>query len=183
MITTVVGDYPKIGANTRAPSLRTAIGRFDAGQISREELRRVEEEVTREIIAEQVEAGIDLVTDGQVRWEDGQTYFASRIGGFTINGLIRYFDTNTYYRQPVADGPLTWREPTVVEDFQFAVANSARPVKPVVTGPYTLARLSRSEHHPSLAHLVLELAEVLNQEAQELEKSGATIIQFDEPAS
>ena len=182
MITTVVGNYPKIGAGAKAPNLRTAINRFDAGHLSQEELRQIADEVTREVIADQVEAGIELVTDGQVRWDDGQTPFARCIGGFSLNGLIRYFDTNTYYRQPVADGPLTWREPITVADFQFAVANSSRPVKPVITGPYTLARLSRTEHHPDLAHMVVELAEALNREAQELEKSGATIIQFDEPA-
>ena len=182
MITTVVGNYPKIGPGTKAPNLRTAINRLDAGQITREEVRQIADEVTREVIAEQVETGIELVTDGQVRWEDGQTPFARCIDGLSLSGLIRYFDTNTYYRQPVAEGPLTWREPMTVADFQFAVANSSRPVKPVITGPYTLARLSRTDHHPDLAHMVVELAEVLNQEAQELEKSGATIIQFDEPA-
>ena len=182
MITTVVGSYPKIGVKTRAPNLRTAIGRFDRGEISGDELRGVKEEVTEEVIQEQTDAGIELITDGQVRWDDAQTYFASKISGFTLSGLLRYFDTNTYYRQPVAEGPISWREPITVEDFQFAVAHSSRPVKPVITGPYTLARLSRTEHHADLTHLALELAETLNREAQELEKSGATVIQFDEPA-
>jgi 5-methyltetrahydropteroyltriglutamate--homocysteine methyltransferase len=182
VITTVVGNYPKIGPGTKAPNLRTAISRLDRGEIAQEELHRVEGEVTKEIIEEQVRAGIDLVTDGQARWDDGQTYLASRIQGFTINGLRRYFDSNTYYRQPVAQGPLTWKEPITIRDFQFAVANSPRPVKPVLIGPYTLARLSRSEHHSSLAPMVMELAEALNQEALALARAGATIIQFDEPA-
>ncbi len=182
MITTMVGSYPKIGPNSKAPNLRAAIGRFDRGLISQDELRNVEEQVTTEIIQDQAQAGIDLVTDGQVRWDDGQTYFAGRIDGFSINGLIRYFDTNTYYRQPVAHGPLRWREPIALDDFRLAVANSPRPVKQVITGPYTLARLSRSDHHSDLTQLVTELAEVLNQEARELEANGATVIQFDEPA-
>jgi 5-methyltetrahydropteroyltriglutamate--homocysteine methyltransferase len=150
--------------------------------MTQEELESIEHAVTQEVIEEQVRAGIDLVTDGQVGWEDGQTYFARRIQGFTINGLIRYFDTNTYYRQPVAQGRLRWQGPIAVEDFRFATAHSPRPVKPVITGPYTLARLSRTEHHTSLVPMVMELAEALNQEAQELAKAGATIIQVDEPA-
>ena len=129
-----------------------------------------------------MQAGIDLVSDGQVRWDDGQTYFARGIAGFTLTGLLRYFDTNTYYRQPVATDRLAWREAITVADFQHAAACSARPVKAVITGPYTLARLSRSEVHADYRGMALELAEALNQEARELQKSGATVIQFDEPA-
>ena len=142
----------------------------------------MQDEVTEEVIGEQVEAGIDLVSDGQVRWDDGQTYFARGIEGFTVTGLLRYFDTNTYYRQPVATDRLAWREAITVSDYRHASGCSARPVKPVITGPYTLARLSRSEHHADVRGMALELAEALNQEARELERSGATVIQFDEPA-
>jgi len=122
------------------------------------------------------------VTDGQVRWEDGQTYFARGIKGFSINGLIRYFDTNTYYRQPVPEGKLQWQGPISVRDFQFAQANSPKPVKAVITGPYTLARLSKQGVYSSLPDLVMDLAGILNREAHELQKAGATFIQFDEPA-
>ena len=182
MITTVVGSYPKIGAGPKGQRLRTAISRSDRGRITAEELRQVQAEVTEEVIGEQVEAGIDLVSDGQVRWDDGQTYFARGIEGFTVTGLLRYFDTNTYYRQPVATDRLAWREAITVSDYRHASACSARPVKAVITGPYTLARLSRSEHHADIGSMALELSEALNQEARALEESGATFIQFDEPA-
>ncbi len=182
MKTTVVGNYPKIGPGTRAPNLRAAITRADQGRISREELRRIEDEVTREALEEQAQAGVDLVTDGHIRREDEQTYFASRIGGFSINGLIRYFDTNTYYRQPVAEGKLEWRGPISVADYKFAAANSARPVKVAMPGPYTLARLSRWPHYQALRDVVLDLAHVLNQEARALAEAGAPVVQFDEPA-
>ncbi|MBI4199203.1 MAG: methylcobamide--CoM methyltransferase [Chloroflexi bacterium] len=182
MLTTVVGNYPRIGPDTRAPNLRTAIHQYERRRITQEELRQVEDEVTREVIQEQVEAGIDLVTDGQVRWEDSQTYFARRIRGMELDGLSRYFDTNTYYRRPVAKGKVEWQGPISVEDFRFAQSHSPRPVKPVVTGPYTLARLSQLDSSTDLASLVLDLAAILNLEAQALEQAGATIIQFDEPA-
>ncbi|MBI4337042.1 MAG: methylcobamide--CoM methyltransferase [Chloroflexi bacterium] len=182
MITTVVGNYPKIGPGTKAPNLRAAIARYDDGKITLEELHRVEDQVTIEVLEEQARAGVDMVTDGQVRWEDSQTYLARRLGGFSINGLIRYFDTNTYYRQPVVEGLVEWREPITVRDFLFAKEHSSRPVKPVLPGPYTLARLSHDRHYHNLDALTLALAVVLNSEAKELEKAGATIIQFDEPA-
>ena len=182
MITTVVGNYPKIGPGTKAPSLRNAIGQFDQGHITLEQLRQVEDEVTIEAIQEQVDAGIDLVTDGQIRWDDGQTYLAQRIKGFTINGLIRYFDSNTYYRHPIAQSKVAWDSPITVNDYEFAVAHSSKPVKAVITGPYTLARLSQQGCYGDLRTLVLDLAQVLNQEALALQAAGAPVIQFDEPA-
>ncbi|MCS7206897.1 MAG: methylcobamide--CoM methyltransferase [Dehalococcoidia bacterium] len=182
MLTTVVGHYPKIGGRSRAPNLRTAIANYDAGKISLEELHRVEDEVTKEVLAEQAQAGIDLLTDGQIRWEDGQTYFARRIGGFSINGLVRYFDTNTYYRQPVAEKRLSWQGPISVRDYQFARQHSPKPVKPVVTGPYTLARLSLYPAYPDLETFVLHLADILNQELLTLQAENPPLIQVDEPA-
>jgi len=179
---TVVGSYPKIGSPGRAPNLRTAIHRLDAGRLSAAELQEVERQVTVDVLEQQAQAGIDLVTDGQIRWDDGQTYFARAIAGFDIAGLIRYFDTNTYYRQPEATGPLAWKGPIAVDDFRFAKAHSAKPVKAVVTGPYTLARLSKPGAAGSVKALALELAKVLHQEAMALEAAGADFIQFDEPA-
>jgi 5-methyltetrahydropteroyltriglutamate--homocysteine methyltransferase len=182
MLTTVVGNYPKIPNRPRPARLRAAIARFERREIGQDELRGLEDEVTIEVIQEQVEAGIDIVTDGQIRWEDDQTYFARRMGGFTIDGLIRYFDTNTYYRRPVVTGAVRWREPIAAEDYRFAAAHSPQPVKALVTGPYTLAALSANEHYGSFGELVLALAGELRQEVLALEKAGAPIIQVNEPA-
>src|SRR3989304_5193821 len=114
MKTTVVGSYPKIPNRPRPARLRQAIARLDRGEITPEELARVQDEVTIEVIREQIEAGLDLIADGQVRWDDDQTYVARGLEGFDIGGLVRYFDTNTYYRQPPVPGPVGWREPGLV---------------------------------------------------------------------
>ena len=182
MITTVVGNYPKLSTNPQAPNLRRAISQFDTDRITQEELGTVADEVTLEAIREQAEAGLDLVTDGQIRWDDGQTAFARGIDGFTIDGLIRYFDTNTYFRQPIPEHKLGWRGPITVKDFEFARKASSRPVKPVITGPFTLGYMSQQGCYTDQASLVLDLAHILNQEALALEEAGATVIQFDEPA-
>ncbi|MSQ40333.1 MAG: methylcobamide--CoM methyltransferase [Dehalococcoidia bacterium] len=180
MYTTAVGHYPKIGG--KAPNLRTALNRLDLERITQEEVHRIEDENTVEVLEAQARAGLDVVTDGQVRWEDGQTHFARRLKGFSIGGLTRYFNTNTYYRQPVAEGPVAWEGPIALQDYQFAVAHSSKPVKAVITGPYTLARLCVNQAYPDLNSLALALAEALNQEALALQKAGAPLIQFDEPA-
>ena len=174
MITTVVGNYPKIGPGTSAPSLRGAIGQYDQGKITLEELRRIEDEVTKEVIQEQSDAGIDVVTDGQIRWDDGQTYIAQKINGFSINGLIRYFDSNTYYRHPIAESNLEWNGPILVRDYKFAQQHSSKPVKAVVTGPYTLAKLSQRGVYSDFKTMVMDVAAALNKEALALQEAGAS---------
>lgn len=182
MIITVVGNYPKIPNNPHPQKLRRALTQFEKGEITAQQRAEVEDEVTREVINEQVEAGVELITDGQIRWEDGQTYLAKKLAGFSINGLSRYFDTNMYFRQPIVEGRVEWREPITIRDFQFAAQNSPRPVKAVLTGPYTLARLSKNQHYPEFSALVLDLAKALNQEARALQAAGAKHLQFDEPS-
>ncbi len=182
MIATVVSSYPKIPNRPSPARLRNAINRFDRGAITEEEIRRIEDEVTEEALQEQAEAGLDLVTDGQIRWEDEQTYLARQLSGISLNGLIRWFDTNMYYRQPVVEGAIAWQKPITVDDYRFAVEHSEKPVKAVLTGPYTLARLSVDQHYGSVGALAKAFAGALNQEAKALQEAGATLIQFNEPA-
>lgn len=182
MITTVVGNYPKIPDLPAPGKWRSAVEKLQKGQIDEAALRQVEDEVTLEAIRDQTEAGVDLITDGQIRWEDAQTHFARRLRGFSINGLQRYFDTNLYFREPVAEGAIAWIEPISVSEFTFARAHSSKPVKPVVTGPFTMAKLSRNAHYPDFKEFVLSLARALNAELRALEAAGADVIQVDEPA-
>ena len=182
MIATVVGSYPKIPNKPRPARLRNAINKLDRGAITPEELAQVADEVTIEVLQEQADAGLDLVTDGQIRWDDEQTYLAGALEGVSISGLIRWFDTNMYYRQPAIETAIAWREPITVRDFSFAVEHSAKPVKAVLTGPYTLARLSVDRHYNSVDALALAFAEALNQEAKALQDAGASLIQINEPA-
>ncbi|HXX40320.1 MAG TPA: methylcobamide--CoM methyltransferase [bacterium] len=181
METTVVGSYPKIPDPPAPGRWRSSVEKHQRGEISAADLRHIEDEVTEEVLREQADAGIDVVTDGQIRWEDGLTYFARGLTGFTIAGLQRYFDTNVYYRQPVATGEVAWRAPITVADYAFAAAKSTRSVKPVVTGPLTLAVMSRDEHYRSLDRFVMALAAALNHEVRALAAAGAALIQVDEP--
>ena len=182
MYTTVIGNYPKIGPKTRASSLRKAITKYQLSEITESELRQCENEVTSEIIREQEDIGLDILTDGHIRWDDPQTFFASKIHGFQINGLIRYFDTNTYYRQPVAIDKLEWINSISVNDYQFAECCSDLPIKVVITGPFTLAKLCQSRYYKNVDSMAKDLAIILNKEAIALAEAGVPIIQFDEPA-
>ena len=179
MQATVVGSYPRVSDSPEGQRLRRAIARWERQEISREGLRAVQVDVLREVVREQAAAGLDLVTDGQVTWYDPLSHFAAKLDGFEVGALERYFDTNTYYRQPKAVGPVRWRVPMTVDDFKAAAAAARAPVKAVLTGPYTLAALSASG--PS-DDLVMALAEALGREVEALAAAGATDIQIDEPA-
>src|SRR5207249_2893834 len=87
-----------------------------------------------------------------------------------------------YYRQPLATGAVEWREPVLVADYRFAREHSEKPVKAVVTGPYTIATLSHTRHHASHRDFVLETAAALNQELKALAVEQPPWIQVDEPA-
>ncbi|MDO8615778.1 MAG: uroporphyrinogen decarboxylase family protein [Dehalococcoidia bacterium] len=181
MQTTVVGNYPKIPNRPRPARLRQALNRRDRGEITNEELAGVEDEVTIEVINEQAQAGVDIVSDGQVRWDDDQTYVMRRLQGVEIGGLQRYLDTNTYYRQPEITGAVRWLEPVLVRHWQFAQEHSPQPVKAIVPGPYTLAALSLDKHYGSREKLSLALAEQLRFEIDTLVAAGCRHIQVNDP--
>lgn len=179
---TVVGSYPKPPHEGEPFRLRKTVQAMDHGEASLVDVHAAQDDLIKEIIAEQIDAGVELVTDGQVRWDDGQTRFADGLEGFVTSGLIRYFDNNTYFRQPVVKDRVRRVGHIVLDEFLFATQHSSRPVKPVLTGPYTLAALSIDEHYGDAGALVRDLAEALNAEARDLAEAGAEAIAFDEPA-
>ena len=180
--TTIAGAFPKIGDSTEEQKLRRTLHQFDKSEITDEQLEQVKNEVTEEVIRYQIEAGIDIITDGLVRWSDALTYLAGKISGFRIGGLNRYFDTNTFYRQPIVESRLDFVRPMLVEDYQFAQAKSPKPVKTIITGPYTLAKLSRNNFYREFKQLAFDLAHILHKEILALEEAGCKYIQIDEPA-
>ena len=180
--TTVVGSYPKPPDEGRPFVVRKTLHALERNEANEQDLKRAQEDLVKEVIAEQEAAGIDIVTDGQVRWDDILTPFARNMAGFAIGGLLRWFDNNVYYRRPICKGPVEWRGPSSMGHFQFAQSIATKPVKAVIPGPVTFARLSVDDHYKNHEDFVLALARVLAQEAFELQAAGARYIQIDEPA-
>lgn len=179
---TVVGSYPKPPNEGSAFVVRKTLHGLEKGDTTLEDLKKARDDLVREMIREQEAAGIDIVTDGQARWDDILTPFARNMAGFEVGGLLRWFDNNVYYRRPVCVGPVEWRGPSSVDAFKFAKSVTDRTVKAVIPGPVTFARLSLDEHYSDHETFVLAIADVLAQEVAELEAAGATVIQIDEPA-
>jgi 5-methyltetrahydropteroyltriglutamate--homocysteine methyltransferase len=179
-----VGSYPKAPHEGRPFRLGRAIEAFRNGEIDEDQLCRVQDDLVEEVVAEQVRAGLGLVTDGQVRWTDLQEPFARQLAGFSTaaDDPAPWFDTGVDYRRPHVVGTVGWGGPVTIDGWRFASSIAGAPVKQVICGPYSLVKLSRNEHYTSERDLVLDVARVLNQEAFELEAAGCTYIQFDEPA-
>ncbi len=194
LFTAMSGSYPRIGDRPEEQGLRRAIAAVDKGEKKEADLRAAEDEAARLAIGDQLAAGIDVVSDGQVRWYDAVSHLARPLEGVEIAGLLRFFDTNTYYRQPVVKGEVRWRRPLLEAELAFAKAEAkGKPVKMVITGPYTLARLARDERSDgaggaggggggALERLVRDFAEALAPEVEDLAAGGAASIQIDEPA-
>jgi len=181
VVVTVVDHYPKISEQDQR--LRRAIAAWEDGKLSDEEVERVYDEVTQGVIREQIEAGVELLTDGQIRWDDALSYPARKLDGTQRGGLLRWFDNNFYFRQPIIMGKLKRKEPLVVTDWQKAQQWAGNiPVKPVLTGPYTFAKFCLNEHYARFDDLLFDVAAIWNEEAKDLAAVGANLIQLSEPA-
>ncbi|MGH9448269.1 MAG: hypothetical protein ACRD3O_21495 [Terriglobia bacterium] len=176
-------SYPRIGGSPDEQMLRRTIAQRDRGEKTDADVRAAEDRLVSLALQDQHEAGIDVPTDGLIRWNDPVSHLAGKLKGTRINGLLRYFDTNFYFRQPVVCGKIERPHPLVVNEFEWAAQRSARPVKPVLTGPYTLTRLSLGHGDPGNSDaLLMSYAEALASEVRDLAAAGARLIQVDEPA-
>jgi 5-methyltetrahydropteroyltriglutamate--homocysteine methyltransferase len=192
------GSYPRIGDSIELQTLRRTIAAVDRSERTAGDLVDAENEMTRRAISDQVNAGLDLLTDGQIRWYDPISHLAGKLQGAKIKGLLRFFDTNSYFRQPVLTAKPARTGPLIVEEFAFArnaLGHLPTPadkagklsIKPVLTGPYTLAKFSLVEHSAngvsgSVEARAIAYAEALAAEITALVEAGADFIQVDEPA-
>ena len=114
-------------------------------------------------------------------------YFAGELGdslldGMRLGGLVRSYG-NRYYHKPIIVDKLRWPGPMTVDMWRFAQGLTEKPVKGMLTGPYTMVDWSFDEHYPSRREAVLDMALVIRREAEELVKAGARYVQVDEPAA
>ncbi len=172
---TAVGSYPKPDFVARA---RTDFAR---GKITAAELQQLEEKATAFWIEKQEELGVDVLVDGEQYRGDMVAYFAENLPGFQTGGLVRSYG-NRYYRKPVITGEVKWERPITVEWWKFAQGLTKKPVKGMLTGPYTVMDWSFNEFYPDRKSTCLALAGVIRKEVEALVAAGCKIIQIDEPA-
>ena len=174
--TTSVGSFPK------PDYLMKARGEFAKGKIGQAELDQATRQATEFWIRKQEELGVDVLVDGEMYRGDMVAYFAEHIRGFEQGGLVRSYG-NRYYHKPIIAGEVRWEAPITVEWWKYAQGLTKKPVKGMLTGPYTVMDWSFNEHYPDRKAACLALAREIRKEVEALTKAGAKIVQIDEPAT
>ncbi|MBA2564615.1 MAG: methionine synthase, partial [Gemmatimonadetes bacterium] len=173
--TTTVGSFPK------PEYLKKARAQHARGALGAEELRQLERKATAEWIRLQEEIGIDILVDGEMYRGDMAAFFADRLDGFETSGLVRSYG-NRFYKKPIAKREIRFRDPITVEWWRYAQELTDRPVKGILTGPYTMMDWSFNEAYPDRRGLTLALAQALRKEVDALVSAGCRHVQIDEPA-
>lgn len=174
--TTSVGSFPK------PDYLKKARAQFARKEISAADLHALEQQATQFWIQTQEDLGLDVLVDGEMYRGDMVAYFAEHWGGFEIGGLVRSYG-NRYYHKPIITGEITWKGPLTVDWWTYAQGLTSKPVKGMLTGPYTIMDWSFNEYYPTRRDAALALAREIRKEVEALIAAGAKIIQIDEPAT
>jgi 5-methyltetrahydropteroyltriglutamate--homocysteine methyltransferase len=177
LLTTVVGSYPKPKWVDRARELYED----PEADFTEANWTEAKDDAARLITEEHERAGLDVVTDGEMRRNEMVEYFAHRIDGYEFNGRVKVWGHN-YFDKPSVVEEVSYDEEWLVSEYEFTAGVADRPVKVPITGPYTLADWSFDEHYDSERDLALDLADLVNEEVDALVEAGARYIQIDEPA-
>ena len=175
--------YPRVGENKDQLRLRRAYHDLDKKKISKGQFLSIQDGYVSEVIGEQESTGLDVVTDGLIRWRDSLSHLLQNCEGIEINGLLRFFDTNCYFRQPVIKGKVSKKRSFLESEALFLKEKSTKKSKVVLTGPVTLAAWSKIETKAyNVQSLAETFAEFLKDEILLLAKTGVSQIQIDEPS-
>ena len=175
--TTIAGSLPK-PAWLAAPEKLWAPWLLEGA-----DLAEGKQDAVRLVLADQEAAGIDIVSDGEQTRQHFVTTYIERLEGVDFQNKRTVRIRNRYDADvPVVTGVVKRPAPVFLEDARFFRSQTTRPVKFTLPGPMTMVDTLYDDHYRSREKLALRFAEILNQEARELESAGVDVIQFDEPA-
>ena len=177
ILTSVVGSYPKPKWHDRARELfEDEDANFDAAA-----WEESKDDASRLITQEHERCGLDTICDGEMRRNEMVEYFAERIDGYEFNGRVKVWGHN-YFDKPSIASEVEYGEQWLVDEYEFTASVAERPVKVPITGPYTLARWAFVEAYEDTETAAYELAELVNEEIEQLVDAGCKYVQIDEPA-
>jgi 5-methyltetrahydropteroyltriglutamate--homocysteine methyltransferase len=184
--TTVVGSYPQPDWLVDREQLRSRLPpRVRAREIWRVPepfLEQAQDDATRLAIGEMEQAGVDIITDGEIRRESYSNRFATALDGFDIDHPGTAID-RTGHPNPVPRivGPVRRTRPVEVRDLEFLRQHTHRLVKITVPGPFTVTQQAQNDYYPDERSVALAVAAAINEEIKDLFAAGADIVQIDEP--
>jgi len=183
--TTVVGSYPQPGWLIDRARLGSKVPRVREPEIWRIPgalLAEAQDDATVLAIRDMERAGIDIVSDGEMRRESYSNRFATALEGVDIENPGKTVNRSGGFSVvPRIAGPIRRKGPVEVSDLLFLKKHTARKTKITLPGPFTMAQQAQDDYYKDEEALALAFASVVNQEIQDLRAAGADVIQLDEP--
>ncbi len=184
--TTVVGSYPQPEWLVDRESLRSRLPPRvrvrELWRIPEPFLEQAQDDATLVAIRDMERAGVDIITDGEIRRESYSNRFATALEGLDLDNPGTALD-RTGHPNPVPRvvGPIRRTRPVEVRDLEFLRRNTDHRVKITVPGPFTVAQQAQNDYYPDDRALALDLAAAINEEIKDLFAAGADVVQIDEP--
>lgn len=184
--TSLVGSYPQPDWLVDRENLR---GRFpprvratELWRVDPKYLEAAQDDATLLAIRDQENAGLDIITDGEVRRESYSNRFATALEGVDIDNPGTALDRSGHPNPvPRITGKIRRKYPVEVRDVEFLRTNTDRMIKMTVPGPFTMAQQAQNDAYESEAELAMDYAGAVNEEINDLFAAGADIVQIDEP--
>jgi 5-methyltetrahydropteroyltriglutamate--homocysteine methyltransferase len=182
--TTVVGSYPQPDWLVDRAMLSKSVPRtrmMEMWRVPGAYLEQAQDDATVVAIRDMERAGIDIVTDGEIRRESYSNRFATALAGIDIDNPAIITARSGPTPVPRVVGKISRTQPVELRDMQFLRGNTDRAAKITLPGPFTMSQQAKNEFYADDEELAMAMAAAVNAEALELEKAGADVIQLDEP--
>jgi 5-methyltetrahydropteroyltriglutamate--homocysteine methyltransferase len=184
--TMLVGSYPQpdwlIDRSALAQRLPPRVRARQLWRVAPEHLAEAQDDATLVAIREQERAGLDIITDGEMRRESYSNHFATALDGVDIDNPGTALDRSGVLNPvPRVVGEIRRRHPVQVRDVAFLRRNTTRPIKMTVPGPFTMAEQAEDDFYHDEEALILAYADAVREEIIDLFRAGADIVQLDEP--
>jgi len=184
--TTVVGSYPQpdwlVDRQMLGSRLPPRVRAKEIWRVAPEFLEQAQDDATVVAIRDMERAGIDIVTDGEIRRESYSNRFATALEGMDLDNPGTALD-RTGHPNPVPRvvGPIRRARPVEKRDVQFLRANTDRAIKATLPGPFTMSQQAQDDYYRDDEAFAMALAEAVNEEVRDLFAAGADVVQLDEP--
>jgi 5-methyltetrahydropteroyltriglutamate--homocysteine methyltransferase len=184
--TSLVGSYAQpnwlIDRSKLAKRFPPRVRARELWRVDPEWLEEAQDDATRLAILDQERAGLDIITDGEIRRESYSNRFATELEGVDLDNPGTALDRSGHPNPvPRVVGKIRRRRPVEVRDLEFLKANTAKPVKMTVPGPFTMAQQAQNDFYAHEEEMALDYAAAVNAEIKDLFAAGADIVQIDEP--
>ncbi len=183
--TTVVGSYPQPEWLVDRAMLSKSVPRtrlHEIWRVAAEHLQHAQDDATIVAIRDMERAGIDIVSDGEIRRESYSNRFATALEGIDVaNPAIIVTRSGQPTPVPRVVAKVRRTRPVEVRDMEFLRSNTERAAKITLPGPFTMSQQAKNEFYSDDEELAMAFAEAVNAEALDLQKAGADVIQLDEP--